>query len=308
MVEGWKGTNKSTMLLDLAARASIDGIMPRSGNRRRRPVNSVFFVGEDPLEETFVQRCAAACGDTSRIFAYGPGLKIPKDWSQMAQIIRSHKARFVVLDPAASFMRSMYHGVREALEPVYQFAQQEKVAVVLSRHLLYKGQGRTARERGVGSFDFTNLCRSTLLLAPHPENADDRVLLHTDSNLDHLDLAIGFRLDEWRPPILDARKGYVVQSKNTTISIGEWFDCGKNYKEQDVLGARPVSKRDLTIEWLGNLLRQGPKFAHEVKAAAQAQGFSQRTLETAKQILRVRSQRRPWPGPGPGSSSEWVLP
>jgi hypothetical protein len=306
LLEGAKGTNKGTMLLDLATRLSVGAGMPCSGDKRpRRPVNSVFFVGEDPLDETFSHRCDAAGGDTSRIFAYGLGYKLPRDWKRMEAIVRQHQARFLVIDPVPSFIGSMYHGVREALEPVSQFLQAENVACVLTRHLLYKSAATTARARGVGSFDFTNLCRSTLLLAPHPENGDERVLVHTDTNLGPRDLTIGFRTTD--AAVVKVEKGRTMLSAQKSIRIERWFTT-KQWTQEQILRSRPISTIDSTIDWLRDILKGGPKPAQDVRNAANARNVSLRTLETAKRLLRVRSTRKPWTGPGTGSNSEWSLP
>jgi hypothetical protein len=146
------------------------------------------------------------------------------------------------------------------------------------------------------------------LLAPHPENADDRILVQTNTNIGQVQLAIGFRLAQSSITRFDPRKGRMVVSKDKTVRISEWFECERNYKEQDVLQSKPISKLDLTIEWLRNLLKQGPQFAHQVRGLAKERDFSWRTVEQAKKLLRVHSERKPWNRPGPGSHSEWSLP
>ena len=306
LLEGVKGTNKGTMLLDIAARLSVGAPMPRCDNRPRRPVNSVFFCGEDPLDETFAQRVHAAGADTHRIFAYGLGRRLPGDWDDIRQKIGDHKARLVVFDPIASFIRSMNVGVREALEPLHQFLQRENIAAILTRHLLYKSGAKTAKARGVGSFDFSNLARSTLLVAPHPDNGDDRILVHTDTNLGPRDLTIGFRLADASLTRFDREKGCSVLSSQKSVRIDHWF-TGKQYREEDVLSSKPISKIDQTIDWLRDLLKDGPKSSQEVREAANKLKISLRTLETAKRLLRVKSVRKPWTGPGTGSNSDWVL-
>jgi hypothetical protein len=127
LLEGAKGVNKGTLLVHLAARLSLDGQMPFSDRRPRKPVNSVFFIGEDDPRNTFKGRCEAAGADTDRIFCYERHFKIPRDWPAMEDIIREHKARFVVIDPVVSFM-NIYHRVRESLEPMQRFIRAEKIA------------------------------------------------------------------------------------------------------------------------------------------------------------------------------------
>jgi hypothetical protein len=200
----------------------------------------------------------------------------------------------------------MFFNVRRTLEPFYRFVQEYKIAAILSRHLLYKGRGKTAAERGVGSYDITNLCRSNLLVGPDPEDADRRVLVHTASNVAEKDIALGFTPIKDRVPELSARTGYWVLARRTAVRV-EWFDC-PNYKEEEVLGTKAGSKLDACLRWLRGALKQKPLYSHEVRAQAAANGFSWRLVESAKVRLRVRSVRQPWTGAGPGSHSLWTLP
>ena len=168
--------------------------------------------------------------------------------------------------------------VRSVLRPFQDLAEQERVTVVVVRHLRKTSAGGNALYRGSGSIGFIGAARVGLLVASDPNNDRLRVLCQTKNNLGPL------------APTL----GYSVVAAGASCRI-EWRGV------VDVTAAQITAASELTSEdrgprqdaeaFLSELLSGGPRPSSEVFSEARAAGVSDRTLKRAKASLGVRAHK-----------------
>jgi len=132
--------------------------------------------------------------------------------------------------------------------------------------------------------------RSALLVGRPPDDPDLRVLCHVKSNLGPLAPSLSFG---------------PVATPEGAVRV-EWRgEC--EYTPDDLLApAKPGEGRLAeAMTFLKDLLSSGPVEQKLVKSEAAGAGLAYRTVERAKELLGVRSERHGW---GPGSTCHWRMP
>lgn len=290
VVEGDPGVNKSSALLDLAARVSTGRDMPDGTPGVLGGV--LLMLGEDSIEKTILRRLQAAGADLDRMAIPKRTLNLPKDLAVIQEAACLVDARLLIVDPLMAFLACDSNSdqkVRGALTPLKEFAEKADVSVVMVRHLNKRG-GRHALYRGGGSIGIVAATRSALLVGKPPGDPDLRVICQTKSNLGPLAPALCYE---------------PVSGEDGMVRI-EWrgdFDC----TPEDLLApTRPDTGRlGEALTFLKEALSGDPIPQQSLKSAAVASGLAWRTVERAKEVLGVTSERKGW---GPGSTCLWRLP
>jgi hypothetical protein len=290
LIDGDPGTNKSSVVLDLAARVSVGAEMPDGGGKAVKG-GVVLLVGEDSIPKTVLPRLKAAGADLTRIAALPTSTTLPDDLPAVREAGRTVKAKLFVIDPLFAFLganANVDQAVRKALTPLADFADATNMAVLMVRHL-NKGGGLHALYRGSGSIGISAAARSALLLAHAPHDPDLRVLCHVKS------------LGVEAPSLLFKP----VTTKGGAVGI-EWRGACE-YKAKDLLknGGGKADRLAEAKDFLLDLLAEGPVPQQAVKAEASEAGLAWRTVERAREVLGVKSGRKGW---GPGSECYWCLP
>jgi phage N-6-adenine-methyltransferase len=288
VVDGDPSVNKSSLLLDLAARVSAGRPLPGGGPAS--PGGVLLLPGEDSVEKTVLPRLRAAGADLGRVAVPERAVEIPRDLGWLERAAVDTGAALVVVDPLTAFLgcdATAEHRVRRALTPLRGLAERTGAAVVLVRHLTKRG-GRHALYRGVGSVAIAAAARSALLVGRAPGGPRLRVLCQTKNNLGPEAAGLLFE---------------AVPGPDGAVRV-EWRgECG--YTPDDLLGPPPGGRRAGAEAFLAGVLAGGPRRQREVRAAAEAAGLAYRTLERARGSLGVVSERRGW---GRGSACYWRLP
>lgn len=290
VLDGDPSVNKSSVLLDIAARVSTGRQMPDGTPGVLGTV--LLLLGEDSVEKTILRRLEAAGADLTRLAVLGRAVTLPKDLSRVEAAICQTRAVLVAIDPLMAFLGCDAHSdqkVRQALTPLKEIADRTNAAVLLVRHLSKRG-GRHALYRGGGSIGIIAATRSALLIGRPPEEPNLRVLCQTKNNLGPEAPSLLFE---------------PVEGPNGTVQI-EWRgEC--DYTPEDLLTTARQDGGRLAeaMAFLTGLLEDGPKSQQEIKAKAVMAGVAYRTIERAKELLGVESERRGW---GPGSVCYWRLP
>ena len=193
VLDGDPGLGKSTLLFDLAARLSRDGVMPDGAVG---PVGaSVILSAEDGEEDTIKPRLAAAGGDPTRLCTL-PAVRgadgeerppeVPRDLPAVEAAVGERGARLLVIDPLMAYLTGVDAGrdqdVRRALFHLARLAERQNCAVVCLRHL-NKTNGDKAIYRGGGSIGIIGAARAGLLVAADPDDPKRRLLAVTKCNL-----------------------------------------------------------------------------------------------------------------------------
>jgi len=289
-IEGDPGVNKSSFAIHLAACTSSGRALP--GGSKVRPTGVVTLVSEDSMEKTVIQRLDAARADRSRIAVLDESMTIPKDLKAMEEAICKVRATLFVIDPLMAHLgrdANSDQKVRQALTPLKQLAERTNISVVMVRHLNKRG-GRQAMYRGGGSIGITAAMRSSLLIARCPHEPNLRVLAQIKSNLGPLAPSLLFE---------------PVTGPDGVVQI-EWRgEC--DYNPDDLLAPSEMNNGRLAeaMAFLTQLLKDGPVEQKKIKLEAIKLGMALRTLERAKELLDVVSERK---GFGPGSVCSWRWP
>jgi hypothetical protein len=252
------------------------------------------MVAEDSIRKTVHARLTAAGAEMSKVAVIEDPVTIPDedDLAVIEQTIIQVGARLLVIDPLMAFLvryAGMEQAVRDALNKIKAMAERTNTAVVAVRHLSKNG-GKNSLYRGMGSIGIIAVSRSGLLLAKDPEDKNLRVLCQHKNNLGPLAPSLLFE---------------PMSSDNGSVCI-EWRgSC--DYEAADLLkGGKHGEKRlNEAMQLLSELLAKGPVAVNDIRAKAITQGLALRTLERAKEILGLRSDREGW---GPGSKCFWSLP
>jgi AAA domain len=255
------------------------------------PAGVVLISAEDGLADTIRPRLDAAGADTSKIVALATAkgkdgherlISIPEDIPLIERAARRVKAKLVVVDPLMAFLSSNANShrdqdVRRALAPLAKMAERLGAAVVVIRHL-NKGTHPNPLYRGGGSIGIIGAARMGFLVAKDPQDEERRVLAPTKNNLAKAPKSLAFAL-----------KG--TQSGAVRV---EWL--GESGVSVEELLATPRGRGDggalgEAIEFLEDVLSDGPFAAGGVKEEAEDAGISGRTLARAKKELGVESYR-----------------
>lgn len=286
--DGDPSCNKSSVTLDLAARVSTSREMPDGTLGVEGHV--LLLLAEDSLEKTIIQRLSAAGANLDNISTFREDVMLPDHLGRIEAAIAQTRSRLVIIDPLMAFLSCDANGdqkVRRALGPLKRIADQANCAVIMVRHLTKRGGGNSLY-RGSGSIGVVAATRSAFLIGKAPNDPDFRVLCHTKCNLAPLAPSLLFE-----PVTVD----------NSVVI--EWRgEC--DVSAEDVLKPNTNDSRLChAMSFLTELLADGPVEQKVIRQQSIHAGIALRTLERAKEVLGVESNRH---GFGPGSTFFWSLP
>lgn len=265
-------------------------------------------------------------------------LTLPSQWRRLEALIKSHEARFVVIDPWIAFLDTGLESasdstIRKVLRALTRMAQRCRCALLLLRHLRKAG-GRRAVYRGVGSIGLVAACRSAWLIARSPLD-DVCVFAQLKNNLAarQPSLAYEFRGQEsgvrgqesevgnqesevgnQKSEVGDQKsevgaRGTIENQKSTIENHMPFRWLGPTFWSADELtGGRltRAGRRAQARAFLQEILRTEAQPIGKVKTAAKDQGIAQRTLSRAVKELKLQLRRVIFPGCHP--RNYWLLP
>lgn len=303
LLDGDPGLGKSTLITDWVARITTGrGVL---GGPSRPPAGAVLLSGEDDLAATIRPRMEAAGADLSRIIslnsvpdigAFGSAadsqhpISLPADLFYLELAVRNVGAKIVVIDPVMLYMDEKVNennasSVRRALDPLKTFAEREKLAVILVRHLNKRGEG-PAIYRGQGSIAWTGMARWTFLLGQHPDEEDRVVLATVKANVGKRARSLTFHIES-APDNPDI--GHVVYDGECGLRA----DDLTGYLDRDEREERRVCR-----EWLKQSLVWGAVEHRELIKKANAAGFNialvRACLSSLGAVRTVVGQKTDW--------------
>ena len=290
VLDGDPGIGKSTLLLDLAARLSRDGIMP---DGTAGPVAaSVILSAEDGDEDTIRPRLAAAGGVADRLFTLAAVKgddseerppELPLDLPAVEAAVKERGARLLVIDPLMAFLSRTDAGsdqeVRRALHKLARMAERLRCAVVCLRHLSRAG-GDKAIYRGSGSIGIVAAARTGLLAAAEPDDAGRRVLAATKCNLALPPRPLRYRLEPCGGVCRVTWHGEADYTADDLVRRLSRSEQAKRAEER--------TRLQEAVEFLRELLADGPLPPGVCYLRAQIEGITRRTLQRALKPAGVR--------------------
>ena len=210
LLAGQPGLGKSQVSLALAARLTL-GELPCG------PAAAIVATAEDHRAAVIRPRLRAAQADLDRVFDIRvtrlddlceDGLLLPLDVGEIEASVEETGTRLVILDPLVSFLDGRVDSwkdasVRQALAPLAGLAERQACAVLGVVHV-NKGLSGDPFQRISGSVGFQGAPRSVLVLGPHSDDADQRVLIHSKSNYGREAASLLLAVE---PILLPARNG-----------------------------------------------------------------------------------------------------
>jgi hypothetical protein len=286
IIDGNPGQGKSTMTVDLVARASIGRNLPDSVNPYG-PLVSILLSAEDGMEDTIVPRLMAADADLSKILAIdavkagdGPERpwQLPGDLDYLRDLIVETGARIVVIDPLMAYLEPGVSSnndqhVRRALHPLKMLADETGVAMVIVRHLRKSREG-IAMLQGGGSVGIIGAARAGLVVGGDPNDPEgkQRVVAVSKMNLGEPAGALAFHLE------------------NSLNGAGRIvWDGPSPHTAETLLQPAPVADLEevgRAVEWLKKFLSE-PQPVQELLQRSRQMGWSDKILSRARKVLGV---------------------
>jgi hypothetical protein len=293
VLDGDPDNGKSVLTTDLAARVTAGLHLP--DGTKTEAAGAVIVSAEDGASDTIRPRFDAAGGDPSRALLLGNDepFAIPGDIPRLERAVRQVKAALVIIDPIMAFLSGDVNSnrdqdVRRALTPLKRMAERTGASVILVRHL-NKSQGGNPLYRGGGSIGIIGAARSGMVVGPHPDSDELRVLAGQKNNLSLPPRSLAYGIET--APNGAARIAYKGFSEATAAQL---LRVPEDEEEKSALSEAK--------EFLQSELSQTPVSAKAIKKSAREAEISERTLRRAKQVLGVRSEKES------DGSWTWSLP
>lgn len=284
---GNEGVGKGAVTAYLCARWSRGEL---DGDLKGTPAHVIVVGDEDAVNDTWTPRLHLAGADFAHVHfqieADGDiDLTEPADVEHLRALIRLAGARVVVFDalldhiggPGVDEMKPK--AVRGALRPLRRLAAEEDVAVVGTMHPR-KGRVVSFRDLIANSHQFNAVSRSSLLLAPHPDDPELRVLAWGKGNHAGLVPTLEFRIEPVTFELPSGRQTTDVRAvdwQETVISIEDAIRSSGG-------APRPVqqeARRDAVFD----ALTGEPQTVRAIATAADvARSTTQRLLEELEEM------------------------
>jgi AAA domain len=293
VLDGDPGLGKSFIALDICARITSGKLLPgESEAAEREPKNVLVCNCEDERGTTIVPRlraagaCLSRCFFGERVEAAGRRdvvryLSLPSDEDQLADEIKARQPALVVIDPVMAFLdpevrTNSDQSVRRALNCLNHMAEATGAAFLLVRHL-NKGAGTKAMYRGGGSIGFVGLARSALMVAKHPDDPKECVLLHVKSNLSQKGHTQRFDLQ--------FRRG---------VGVVRWRGICEITPNQAMREVEPATAVDRAEQLLKTLLADGGEMAVTdiIREAANQKLHVKVVKAASRRLLILKRQKR----------------
>jgi hypothetical protein len=298
LIAGDPGLGKSQLTAFLTAVVTTGGEWP-CGEGRADQGNVVIFSAEDDAADTIVPRLLAAGADRSRVqiaeavtTSDGKGntsrrmFHLQDDLARLESLLsKIGDVRLVIIDPITAYLCGVdthrNSDVRGVLGLVAEMAARHHVAVVVISHWNKSGIG-SAVNRVTGSGAFTAAVRAAYMVAKDPDDALRCLFIPMKNNLARIDGGLAFRLEQ-----------RLVGDNNTIVASAIVWDSERvTLTADEVLaasdeGAQSQSARDEAVDWLLELLSDGPLPVKQVRSEADAAGHSWATIKRAKKNAGV---------------------
>ncbi len=283
------GVGKSLVTCRVAAavtRGDLDG-------DARAPGRVLLVNMEDGDGDTTRPRLEAQGADLALVehldHLAGETLILPGDFERLREHVLDTKCQFVILDPIAACLSpritfALDSSIRSAIMPLVRLAEASGAAILLVHHL----NGRvnaSAYRRLLGGTSLANIVRAVYALGVHPDDRGNpngrRVLAWVKGNLGGIDKSsIACTFDRGRLEF-----GGVVP-----VTADELL-CERRGGPGSGRG-RNTPRRDDAVNFLVDELANGTRVpSTDLEARAAARGIARTTLDRAREIVGVRSER-----------------
>lgn len=300
IIDGVKGTGKSSLLAHLAATMCAGKRLPESKSAGPKGT-CLWFGSEEAFGGAILGRWKAngmppntiQTLPRNTVSAHGP-LVLPSQEDRLRAMVQAVKARVLVLDPwtsLADYTLDVNHqqSTRLYLEAIARVAHEERVTVLMARHLT-KSRAGSLLNQGMGSVAISNTCRSVLRVERDQQKPATCYLACLICNSGQADGVV---------PYTQSR----VDDSVFTVKFGARQDTRL---EEVIESIDEPHERDAIADGKRLLLARLSDGPVEVKPLLEEAGnasVSERTLRKAKKELGVLTKRK---GGGKGAKAVWT--
>ena len=299
VLSGIAGTGKTTLAISLAATVSIGGKFP---DGTRSPIGSVLiWSGEDSAKDTLVPRFMAAGADLSKIHFIGdvkhgdqmrsfdPAIDIAALNNAAAKI---DNISLLIVDPIVNAVAGDSHKngeVRRALQPLVEFGEKLKCAVLGVTHFSKGTGGKEPLERVTGSLAFGALPRIVLATAKITEDETSRrIFCRAKSNIGKDDGGFEYSLNQKE---IDGYPGlfssYILWGDSVEGSARDLLAEPDNRETGDDNNSALENAKNFLLK----LLKDGSLLQKQIEVDARGAGHSWGTVRRAKDALSIESEK-----------------
>jgi hypothetical protein len=287
VLSGDPGVGKSTVVCEIVAALSSGRGLPGQGPLP--PMTCWIMNGEDAADDTITWRLdnQGANPDRVMITDVAEALTARVIAEIKADVIR-HGVGLLVIDPLQAWMGAgvdMHRAneTRNWSAPLRQMAMDCDCAVMINRHRRKAAAGDSKLYSGLGSIDITGFTRSEL------SATRDK---HGGTYIERIKGTVG---------VTGEIVGYVIEPSpepGNDHGVLRWLE--RFAPTAHTAPTTPsTTPKGLTaaVEWIRAFLRDGPRAASDVLAAALAAGLSERTLKRAKEdagAVSVQIEKNVW--------------
>ncbi|MCI8319075.1 MAG: AAA family ATPase [Lachnospiraceae bacterium] len=260
------------------------------------PENVIYLTTEDGLGDTIKARMRVCGADMKKVFSVETGkASLTYDSPEIEKFMQEKRPALMIFDPFQSYIGSIDmnapNQTREKLNHIAELAEKYNVAVVLICHF-NKNQKGDAITRILGSTDIVGISRSYMAIGNVPDNEGDeeiKFMSHEKSSLAKRGKTILFQIDPAKGGIVYCGENALTMDDYTAIR-----NKGRN---------RSAPALEAAKNFIIQQMPEGKRPAKEIYKLAEAAGFSERTLRSAKEEIGVIVKRCGYP-----AQSIWYLP
>ena len=296
VIGGDPGLGKSLLTANLAATVSRGYQFPDGTPCTKGDV--LLLSAEDDPGDTIRPRLEAMDADLDRVhfcskyaFEDGDGALYDDTFTDVGNteaIARSlsdaeaagHAIRLIVIDPITAFLGDLdghkNTEIRARLAPLAELAQQWRCAIVMVSHLNKAGGGSSPIYRITGSLAFVAAARAVWLVTRDPDDQERRLFLPIKANLGPDSGGLAYRI-----------------SGVTGVAQIEW-DGTVDISAVDAMRQGSDDERSElrdAIDFLRELLADGPMEQKQIEKDATGAGISVSTLRRAKKQAGIKSEK-----------------
>lgn len=277
------GTGKTWLALYIIAHLSKGGYYGMDtmfNGTRFSPSKCLYITAEDGLGDTIVPRLMRMGANLKNISLLGPDSVLGLDDPGLHNVIREYKPKLAVLDPLQAFIgvdkdMNKANDMRSVLGPVVALAHETQTSFLIIAHN-NKTVNLKSLHKVVGSIDMIGAARSVLSVINMPESVfGQKAMGHIKSNLAPQGDTILFHIE----------------------NTGVVFDGFSEKNIDDILYPKIQTREkgapalDEAVEFLQEFLADGEKTKDEIIKAAYDKGISDMTLQRARPIVGIESER-----------------
>ena len=301
---GYPGLGKSQVAIDVASTVSTGRLWP-GGARNGNAGDVIILAAEDDAADTIVPRLIAAGANLTGVHVVKAvrrddgverAFSLAVDLDRLEKEYDLQRVRLLVVDPVSAYLGTAKrtginrnHGVdvRTVLGRFAMFAAQHNLGGLAISHL-NKTSGARAITRIMGSLEWVAAPRAVFLVTEEA-GTDRRLFLPLKNNLAPDRYGYAFRIED-RVVAHDIKTSAVVwDHEPVTITADE------------ALAAAAKRRTSGAIDFLEQVLSDGPVDQTEIVRLGKEAGYSEKNLRTAREKLGVTPKKE-----GFGANGKWV--